>query len=68
MEGRPRGVPNPDGREWIRRDRNHLYDALLNSALAGDAEAIRLCLEIIGEHPKILSASAPSAPAPTTPT
>ena len=50
--GRPKGVPNPDGLEWIRRARSKLYDALLNSALAGDADAIRLCLELTGEYPQ----------------
>ena len=49
--GRPKGIPNPDGRERIRRQAHNLYDALLRKALAGDAEAVRLCFEIVGEYP-----------------
>ena len=49
--GRPKGVTGP---ERLRKRTKDLYDVLLKKALAGDAEAIRLCFEITGEHPKDL--------------
>lgn len=49
-EGRPRGIPNPDGRELIRRQHHNLYASLLAQARAGNADAIRLCFELTGEH------------------
>lgn len=51
-KGRPKGIPNPDGLEYIRRQVKNLYDALLRKALSGDATAIRLCFELVGEYPK----------------
>ena len=51
-KGRPKGIPNPDGLEYIRRQVQNLYEALLRKALSGDASAIRLCFELVGEYPK----------------
>ena len=51
-KGRPKGIPNPDGLEYIRRQTKNLYDALLRKALSGDAVAVRLCFELVGEYPK----------------
>ena len=51
-KGRPKGIPNPDGLEYIRREIKNLYNALLQKALSGDAAAIRLCFELVGEYPK----------------
>lgn len=50
--GRPTGIPQPSGPERIRRKVRVIYDSVLKRALAGDAEAARLCLEIAGELPK----------------
>ncbi len=51
-KGRPKGTPNPDGVEKIRRQHHNLYASLLQTALTGDAAAVRLCFELTGEHPK----------------
>lgn len=61
--GRPKGTPNPDGPERIRRQHNNLYDALLRAALSGNADAVRLCFEITGEHPPTHLALPPVAAA-----
>lgn len=53
-KGRPPGTPNPDGKERIRRNHGNLYSALLQKALSGNAEAVRLCFELTEEHPKML--------------
>lgn len=51
-QGRPKGIPNPDGVECIRRQHRNLYTALLQKALSGSAAAIRFCFELTGEYPK----------------
>lgn len=51
-DGRLTGSPNPRNLEAIKKKRGHIYAAMLASALAGDAEAGRVCLELIGDLPK----------------
>ena len=49
--GRPAGATNASPPEKIRRNLHQIHDALLKSALAGDADAIRLCFEV-AQDPK----------------
>jgi hypothetical protein len=49
--GRPPGIAQPKGPERIRRKIPVIYDSVLKRALAGDADAARLALEIVGELP-----------------
>lgn len=51
-EGRTKGTLNPRTLDQIRKKREHIYAALLRSALAGDAVAGRTCLELIGDLPR----------------
>lgn len=49
--GRPKGSRDPSPAERIRRRLPKIYEAVLRSAEAGDAAAIRLCLDIV-KHPE----------------
>lgn len=37
--------------ESIRKQREHIYGAVLRGALGGDGECARVCLELIGDLP-----------------
>ncbi|MEO0248287.1 MAG: hypothetical protein ABIN58_01865 [candidate division WOR-3 bacterium] len=56
-EGRPKGTFNPKSLEQISKKKEHIFAALLRSALAGDAAASRVCLELIGELPRSKSSA-----------
>jgi hypothetical protein len=50
--GRPEGKESPIKLEALAKKRNHLIAATLRSALAGNADAIRVCFELIGDLPR----------------
>jgi len=50
-QGRPEGIPNPDGPERIRRKKTVIWDTVLKRAIGGDAGNARIALEAIGEIP-----------------
>lgn len=53
--GRPKGSTNLSAAERIARRLGQIYDALLQSALAGDAAAATVCLDIVrnpGRYPQ----------------
>lgn len=50
--GRVAGSRNPRTLESIAKNRERIYAAVLASALAGDGECARLCLELIGDLPR----------------
>lgn len=49
--GRPTGSKDPSPAELIRRRLPKIYEAALKSAEAGDAQAARLCIDIV-KHPE----------------
>ncbi len=44
--GRPDGIPQPTGPERIRRKEPVVWDSLYKRAIAGEPEAVRLCVDL----------------------
>lgn len=49
--GRPEGTKNPGVVERIRRSLPRIYESVRLRALAGDAEAAQMCVDIV-RHPE----------------
>lgn len=44
--GRPEGTPQPSGGERIKRQQRVIWDSLLKRAVAGEPEAVKLCIDL----------------------
>lgn len=44
--GRPDGIPQPTGPERIKRKESVIWDSLGKRAIAGEPDAIRLCIDL----------------------
>lgn len=56
--GRPVGSRNPKKLDSLEKNKHKIYAAVLAGALGGDGNCARICLELMGDLPRVENAVA----------